>query len=273
MSDSRIIFSPWSYLAFTILFSWVFWIVAILLKKESLQFPTIVFYILGGLGPAVISILFVYTNQEIDRKDFWNRVYSFNRIGFSWFGIIVTVALSASLFAILIGYILKFNEDNFENVKNLFTNPILLTSTLALNIVAVFLEEIGWRGYALDHLQSNFSALSSSLILGLIWAIWHIPLFFITGTYQNQLGFNTYKFWLFMFGIIVQSILITWVFNNTNRSILAAIFLHFFVNFFGEMFDLGEKSEIARFALFFIYALLVVILFGYQSFSAGIFKS
>ncbi len=266
MLEKNVFFSPWSYLAFTLIYSWSFWFIALFSKKETLQFPTVIFYILGGTGPSVVSLILLYLNKESDKKEFWNRVINFSRIGFSWFGIIIVVALSASLLAILIAYLFKFGESNFAGIRNFFTNPSLIFLTLSLNLVAVFFEEVGWRGYALDKLQLNFSALLSSLFLGLIWAVWHIPLFFIKGTYQNELGFNSYQFWLFMFNIIIQSILITWVFNNTNRSILAVIFFHFFVNFFGEMFDLGDKTEIVRSVLFFVYALLVIIIFGHQSF-------
>ena len=55
----------------------------------------------------------------------------------------------------------------------------------------LFIEELGWRGYVLDRLQEKRSALVSSLILGVVWSLWHLPLFFVQGSYQAGLGVGT----------------------------------------------------------------------------------
>ena len=82
-------------------------------------------------------------------------------------------------------------------------------------------EELGWRGYALDRLQARWSAGVASLILGLVWASWHLPLFWIAGTYHQQLGVGSVRFWLYLASFLPQSVLITWVYNHTERSILS----------------------------------------------------
>jgi len=84
-----------------------------------------------------------------------------------------------------------------------------------------FQEEWGWRGYALDRLQARWNALVSSLILGVFWGIWHLPLFFIYGTIQSQT-----PIWGFMILILCGTILFTWVYNNTGGSILATMLFH-----------------------------------------------
>lgn len=84
-----------------------------------------------------------------------------------------------------------------------------------------FQEEWGWRGYALNRLQTRWSALTSSLFLGFVWGAWHTPLFFIPGTIQSQT-----PIWGFMILIITASILFTWIYNNTNQSILAVMLFH-----------------------------------------------
>lgn len=69
-------------------------------------------------------------------------------------------------------------------------------------------EELGWRGYALDGLQARMNALFASLILGVVWSLWHLPLFFIKGTWQaEQVGLGTQRFWLFMLIVIIDSCL------------------------------------------------------------------
>ncbi|MDW7978365.1 MAG: CPBP family intramembrane glutamic endopeptidase [Candidatus Caldarchaeum sp.] len=84
-----------------------------------------------------------------------------------------------------------------------------------------FQEEWGWRGYALERLQTRWNALTSSLLLGIVWGLWHTPLFLIPGTIQSQT-----PWWGFAILIVSGSILFTWIYNNTNQSILAVMLFH-----------------------------------------------
>lgn len=83
-------------------------------------------------------------------------------------------------------------------------------------------EEFGWRGYALDRLQKYYNALVSSVILGIIWGLWHLPLFYMEG----QDIYRNVPIWGFILGTIFLSILFTWIYNNTGRSILAVLLFH-----------------------------------------------
>lgn len=85
-------------------------------------------------------------------------------------------------------------------------------------------EEFGWRGYLLPKLQEKYSALVSSLILGLVWAIWHFPPSLIgTGVPLEM------PFYLFMIWVLLATMIITWVYNNTG-SVALAICLHSMAN-------------------------------------------
>jgi membrane protease YdiL (CAAX protease family) len=86
-------------------------------------------------------------------------------------------------------------------------------------------EELGWRGFALPRLLVGRSALSASVILGLIWGIWHLPAFFIAGLPQNQLSIPA-----FLLGGTALSVLMTWVFQHTQGSVLLAILIHWLIN-------------------------------------------
>src|SRR5215203_2300396 len=82
-------------------------------------------------------------------------------------------------------------------------------------------EEIGWRGYALPRLQAGRSALSASLILGLIWGFYHLPLYF-----TGQAGRPLSLFPLFVVATIALSVVITWMYNSTGGSLLLVVLLH-----------------------------------------------
>ena len=121
-----------------------------------------------------------------------------------------------------------------------------------------FTEEYGWRGYALDRLQSKFNAIYSSLILGFIWGIWHLPLFFIEATVQSYIPL--YEFILVQ---MLSSILYTWILNNNrdkdgNVNVFLAIFYHAMGNFSSMIFPYWVTS-LGRW-IFFIINLIVILL-------------
>jgi membrane protease YdiL (CAAX protease family) len=94
------------------------------------------------------------------------------------------------------------------------------------------------------------SALFASLAIGVIWSLWHLPLFFMEGTYQaEQVGFLTTRFWLFAGGTLVEPVLYTWIVVNTRGSTLAAVLFHFSGNATGELVDLTARAEVLSYAL------------------------
>jgi membrane protease YdiL (CAAX protease family) len=86
-------------------------------------------------------------------------------------------------------------------------------------------EEIGWRGYALPRLAARVGLARASLVLGVFWACWHLPLFFIPGL--NQYG---QSFPLFMLANIALSVAMAWLYANTNGSLLLVMLMHSAVN-------------------------------------------
>lgn len=87
-------------------------------------------------------------------------------------------------------------------------------------------EEMGWRGYVLPRLQAKYNALTSTLILGVIWSVWHLPKFF--GTVYEGRSF----FWFIVFTMSV-AVLYTWLYNNTRGSLLLVTLFHASGNTFG----------------------------------------
>src|SRR2546426_2781896 len=86
-------------------------------------------------------------------------------------------------------------------------------------------EEIGWRGYALPRLAVRVGLARASLLLGLIWACWHLPLFFIPGVDNYGQSFP-----IFVLGVIALSVAIAWLYANTSGSLLLTMLMHSAVN-------------------------------------------
>jgi membrane protease YdiL (CAAX protease family) len=93
-----------------------------------------------------------------------------------------------------------------------------------------------------------------------MWALWHVPLFFMKGTHQHdQLGFATISFWTYILSPVILSFLFTWIYNNTNRSTLSAILFHFMLNLTAELIPLNEQSGIYSFILVAVVSTILII--------------
>lgn len=146
--------------------------------------------------------------------------------------------------------------------------PLSLRTTQLIPQVIVILlislgEEFGWRGFALPRLQKRFSALNASLVLGLVWGFWHFPGYLAGTGVPPDLPFAVFLLW-----VILATILITWVYNNTGGSILSAILMHSAANatfnylpllpeFVGQL-----KTFLIFLGLMFVVTVFVVVLYG-----------
>jgi len=116
-------------------------------------------------------------------------------------------------------------------------------------------EEFGWRGYALDRLQARLNALVASVILGVIWGLWHLPLFFMPG----QDIYRGMPIWGFILGTVLFSILFTWIYNNTGRSILAVMLFHTMGNLAHFVFPAVATTWGGLYSLVLDVAVVIVI--------------
>ena len=256
--------NPVVFFAIALGWSWLFWLTAIALGL-SVTTPTgSVLALLGLFGPLIAGVTSTYwTRERAGRRDYWRRMIDVRRIGAGWYAVIVlTVPL---IFVLSIGLDLLTGGSGGmweDSATQIFAAPWLLIPFVLSVLLVGPVEEFGWRGYVLDRLQDRWSALNASLILGVIWSLWHLPLFFIKDTYQYNLGAGSPSFWLFMVGIVPLTVLFTWIFNNTHRSTLAAMLLHFMVNFVGELVAFTPRAEFYSILLWMLAALVVTAIWG-----------
>ncbi|WP_433628337.1 CPBP family intramembrane glutamic endopeptidase [Halomicrococcus sp. NG-SE-24] len=254
--------NPWLFFGVTYAITWGCWLAAIVLEVSFDSTEGLVLLLLGLLGPGAAGIGFVYlVYDERGRTDFWNRIKQVRRIGVRWFLIILLVPVVVTIVAALVDTLFGGPGATVgEWVQEVGTNPLAFLPTLFFATLPPILEELGWRGYALDRLQLNWSALGASLILGVVWAAWHLPLFFIEGSFQREeVGFATSAFWLFMIGTVSLSVVFTWVYNHTSRSILGIILLHGWVNFVSQSFEVADASYYSHWVLL---AVLITAIWG-----------
>jgi CAAX protease family protein len=250
--------SPWVFFVLVLGWSWFFWIPTALLGQGPKSPITLAGFILGGLGPMVGGVCLTYlTTGKEGRRDYWLRVIDPGRIGTKWFLMIFLFVPILTALAVWINNVLGGSGATWEEaavaiVRRPFT---IIPFSLTLFFMGPFVEELGWRGYVLDRLQAKWHPLVSTLILGFVWAMWHLPLFFIRGTYQYALGAGSFSFWIFMMDIIPEAFGLTWIYNNTRRSTLAAMLFHFMINFTGELIAVTKSTDLYLSLLWIISAI------------------
>lgn len=145
------------------------------------------------------------------------------RVGWKWYLVALLLMPSIQFVSVLLSAVVRQSPIDFSTV---YAFKIFGPSVnLILLIVPFFLfdalangEEIAWRGFVLPRVQAKHSALVSSLIVGVIWGIWHLPKFLS--------HWDTLTFVFFMAGITARSVLYTWLYNNTKGSLLLTTIFH-----------------------------------------------
>ena len=122
----------------------------------------------------------------------------------------------------------------------------------------------GVIGYAWPRLQSHFNALASSLILGFFWWLWHLPAIFIPGRFMTN---NILVFLALLVVIVLTSVLFTWVYNETEGSVLAVILLHTAMNWSMWLVMPSMQMDLATSGL--MIAFLAIALWAKHAVSAS----
>ena len=184
-------------------------------------------FLLGTFGPLISAV--VLTRMEsgwAGVRELLGRVRRW-RIGIGWYAFVLFGAGALYLSAMALTVMLGGTID-FGNLDPWYTFPVLFL--LILPIGGPLGEEFGWRGYALPRLQQSRGALAAALMLGVVWALWHLPNWWIpmTAQYENVRGNGNYTFFIgeFVAVVVALSIIYAFVYNGTGASMLAPLLLH-----------------------------------------------
>ena len=206
-------------------FSWLFWLPAVLATRDSLSVvvPNLAWVVIGAHGPLFAAGILTY------RAGGWQAVRQLIRSGFrlrmsiAWWLIILLLPVLLSGAAVWLNVVLN----GYRPDTTLWSQPwmIPLTFLFLFFLGGSFQEEIGWRGYALPRLIHMWNPLIASLFLGVIWGVWHLPLFFISGVSQSFMPFS-----IFLLLTIAFSIFFTWFYLKTDRNLFSALLFHTAIN-------------------------------------------
>ncbi len=180
-------------------------------------------------GPSLAGVVVIaMTSGKEGLRDLGQRALRW-RVGLRWWG--VALFFSGFLLLVSIAFNVVFLGGNLPSFAFLRQEWYLIPAVFLITLLGGPLgEEFGWRGFALPHLQRRRGALAASLILGTVWAFWHLPLFFQPDSIHAQIGIKFLP--VYLLGEIVLASVMTWVYNETGGSLLVGgIMLHNADNF------------------------------------------
>ena len=255
--------NPWKFFLLTFAYSWIIWIPSVL-DGLGIQLPfsvteySIVVVIIGAFAPLLAAITLVYREEGRQGiKAFFRQV-----LDFKIKPIYLILALALPLLIHVIAHYLALGV-GLDVAKTLFptdipTAPIILAIPyfILMLIIGGGQEEFGWRGYAQEPLQEKIGVIPASLVIGVIWGIWHLPLWFMAGDLHSA-----YSFLAFVMMTTSISIMYAWLYNSSGKKLIVVIFFHAMSNTAAPLLPFLHGIEGKPESAYWIYA-AVNVLFG-----------
>ncbi|HLE73143.1 MAG TPA: type II CAAX endopeptidase family protein [Anaerolineales bacterium] len=215
--------SQFLFLIVTFAFSWLLLGLAALSANGALplSLPSSVIITIATLGPALGAVsAAAYESGRSGVRSLLGQARRW-RMHIRWYLIVLLGPALIMLAGFLIWRTLGGPRPPAPPLSTWLSLPVLI---LVLLLPALF-EETGWRGFALPRLQSRVGWLPASLIIGVVWALWHAPIWFIPDA-----GFGTLPFPIFALFTLALSVLFTWIYNGASGSVLLPALAHAAIN-------------------------------------------
>jgi membrane protease YdiL (CAAX protease family) len=179
---------------------------------------------LMGFGPVIAAILVAAVTEGKNGVRLLIEPIKHWRVGIQWY-FIVLIGPAITMVAAVYLYGLFGNgpaiPDSIQVIPMIGDHLLILLFVFFYQVIIIWGEEIGWRGYALPRLQSAYHPLLASVILGVLWGLWHLPFFWMAGSVHQSMSLQ-----FFILATVGYSILYTWIYNGTKGSLLLICLLH-----------------------------------------------
>ncbi len=259
--------NPWKFFGLTFAYSWLIWIPSVLaglgvdLPFDVAGYSTIV-VIIGAFAPLLAAMTLV-SREEGKRgiKLFFTKAFDFQikplYLILAIFLPLVIHWLSHYL-AIVVG--LDVAQTLFP--AEISVSPVLLAVPyfILMLIIGGGQEEFGWRGYAQEPLQERFGVIPASLIIGVVWGLWHLPLWFMPGDLHSA-----YSFFAFVMMTTSISLIYGWLYNSSGKKLIVVLFFHAMNNTAAPLIPFLHGIEGKSETAYWVYAginLVISVLFA-----------
>ena len=254
-----------TYFGLTYAISWAIWLG---LTVGSLDIGTPAGAVLNVVAIAGPSIAALVLATVLGRGELRRLLagFSLSRLSVRWAAVALVLPL-VMMAAAIAGSVAIFGAPR-PSVSISVGGVVLVEFVRVLFLGGPIGEELGWRGFALPRLQQHRNALLASILLGLVWGLWHLPLYFVLGTGQSEMlraGTSpAFAIGGFLGWTIGLSVLFTWLFNQTG-SLIVVILFHAAINvaaFVPSALGSGGTASLLNVAITWLVAILVVVRWG-----------
>jgi membrane protease YdiL (CAAX protease family) len=210
----------------TYIVSWSLWLAAAAILRRDASQPSGFLaisgflYLLGVFAPALVALaLTARAGGRAGTLALLRRTVKWD-VGARWYVFAVGYMAAIKLAAALLHRIATGAWPVFGQ------GPVyIMAAAIVFSTPVQAGEEIGWRGYALPRLSASLGLPSASIVLGVIWACWHLPFFFISGADKSGQSFPMY-----LLGVTALSVAMAWLYWRTNGSLLLTMLMHAAIN-------------------------------------------
>lgn len=212
----------------------------------------------GLIGPTIIAFGMMAMDADL-RNDLFHRVFLIKRVEPVYLSMTFLLMPASILLAQAISLLFGRSADQFAFAQHFSFSAGLLPVWVVL-FLAPLLEELAWHSYGTDCLRRRFNLFNTSIIFGIFWVFWHMPLSFIKDYYHSNLVETGWIYSLnFALSLIPYVLLMNWLYYKTNRNISVAIVFHITAGFFNEIFATHPDSKVIQTVLLLALSVFLII--------------
>lgn len=189
----------------------------------------VVLWLVGACGAPLAVLVELRRREPGARRAFVHRLVAVRNVATRWWLAALAVGAGPKVVALVL------TLATGRSISGWGVTLASLPGLVAFLVVAVWIEEPLWRGVALDAALRRTGPMVAALGIGVAWSLWHLPLFWLEGTYQHDLGIGTTAFWRFLLSLPALSVLLTWPVYRSGGAVSLAIAAHFLGNLLGEL--------------------------------------
>lgn len=241
---------------------WVFWFAAAYISHqeggESSRFLLSFLGVIGLAGPMVVAFSMMYSDPIL-RNDLTTRLFKFKPVRPVYLLTTCLLMLGSILLAQAISLLFGHSAEQFKFSAGFSFSAGLLPVWFVL-ILAPTLEELAWHSYGTDCLRRKMNLFMTSMLFGLIWVLWHLPLAFIRDYYHSNVAETGWLYGLnFVVSMFPYVLLMNWLYYKTNRNLYVTVIFHISAGLFNEIFATHPDSKVIQTVLLSLLTIWIVV--------------
>ena len=259
--NETITYKPKQFFILIFAVTWTFWFAAPYLGDPINSDPIFLMFMLAGLFTpftTALYLIFISKNDAL-KSMFSNKLFNIKLIKWKTIPLFLILFPASIIISVLISTLFGYSFDQLT-IADEFSFSIGGIPTLLVLLLAACFEELGWRGYAVESLNNKFNYFEATAIFGILWSLWHLPMFFIPESYQAELLQEDFILVInFFVSIIPLAFIISWFCKKTSGSILGAILIHSVVNLSQEFFLVSPYTKCIQTLILIVIAAIFII--------------